>query len=335
MSRLEKESAKLAKTLSKDTAPALLTTNEHMRDWSFTIAKIGSEMPKALDTSNGSLAQFLPTVSQFDMFMTSLPGKVTNFNEGVNYGAQAQAAAAARTREWHENILDLADAFLDFGSVVGGALGSVISRLGATIEGVSRAKSGVNSLADGFKKLGSGSVLQGLTGIVGGIGGIVGAAQAAISLIKSLFAAFQSEETKFVNKPRDQFIAQYGGFEAMKAKMNIAGMDEGLTERLTQALLQADAVSEFHKAEDDIIALIGGEKFARGGVVTKPTFGVFGEKGPEAILPLDRLQSVLNMQGNTDAVVAAITGLRSDIGALNREFKLMPSQLMAAALARV
>ena len=38
--------------------------------------------------------------------------------------------------------------------------------------------------------------------------------------------------------------------------------------------------------------------FADGGIVTGPTMGVVGEAGPEVIIPLDRLESVLQPYGN-------------------------------------
>ena len=47
------------------------------------------------------------------------------------------------------------------------------------------------------------------------------------------------------------------------------------------------------------LALSKGFKFAEGGVVTKPTVGLVGEAGPEAIIPLDRLNGV----GKTEVTV--------------------------------
>lgn len=41
-------------------------------------------------------------------------------------------------------------------------------------------------------------------------------------------------------------------------------------------------------------ALAGVAKFATGGIVTSPTLGVFGEAGPEAVIPLSEIGSVLN-----------------------------------------
>ena len=46
-------------------------------------------------------------------------------------------------------------------------------------------------------------------------------------------------------------------------------------------------------------------KFAQGGVVTGPTMGLIGEAGPEAIIPLDKLD---NMMQKTVVVEGRISG---------------------------
>lgn len=43
----------------------------------------------------------------------------------------------------------------------------------------------------------------------------------------------------------------------------------------------------------DIFGSLSGIKFAKGGIVNKPTYGVFGESGSEAIVPLDRFTQML------------------------------------------
>jgi hypothetical protein len=57
--------------------------------------------------------------------------------------------------------------------------------------------------------------------------------------------------------------------------------------------------------------------FAAGGLVTRPTLltGLFGEAGPEAILPLSRLRALLGERGGAEqtSVVEAINGLRQDL----------------------
>lgn len=43
-------------------------------------------------------------------------------------------------------------------------------------------------------------------------------------------------------------------------------------------------------------------KFAEGGIVTRPTAGIFGEAGPEAIMPLDRLNKMIGNMGGSGSV---------------------------------
>lgn len=69
--------------------------------------------------------------------------------------------------------------------------------------------------------------------------------------------------------------------------------------------------------------LLGGlPKFAEGGIVTRPTAGIFGEKGAEAIMPLDKLNNLINNTGGSGNVqVAGEFILRNDIlyAAVQRE----------------
>jgi hypothetical protein len=141
-----------------------------------------------------------------------------------------------------------------------------------------------------------------------GIGGIVAAASAAVQGIKALINAFKSEETLKVNNPRDQFQEQYGGVTAMGNKILDTLMGQGLSyedaearrrELVDNGLNGARTEAAFNKAEDAIIDLIGGNRFAAGGIVTKPTLGLVGEAGPEAIIPINRLQAILGIGRDT------------------------------------
>jgi hypothetical protein len=47
-----------------------------------------------------------------------------------------------------------------------------------------------------------------------------------------------------------------------------------------------------------IFGQLTGLKFAEGGLVTRPTFGMFGEAGPEAVIPLSRLPQIIGQANN-------------------------------------
>lgn len=74
---------------------------------------------------------------------------------------------------------------------------------------------------------------------------------------------------------------------------------------------------------------------AVGGIAVRPLLGLIGEGGPEAVIPLDRLGDVIGSREREGLVEGKLDDVVSAIGALHREFRLMPSQLLAAALARV
>jgi hypothetical protein len=358
--RLEKESEKLGKTIEKKLNPQLLTTTQHMKDWTFHTVRLGMELPKAIENQNAGLQQFLiPSLSQVSMFMTALPGQVTSFNSSVEAAAIAQEQAARRTEEWHEKVIDLGAAFLDLGFQVGGTLGDVLTGIGGMIQGVSIARESVGRLRDGFKLLGSGSILSGLTSIVGGIGGIVQAAQAAVAMIKSLWMGLKmlfggGEEGVIVNPWRDKFFKQFqdryglGPYESLVAAFNdaIAGglkMDGNQISALIKALYDSKNMKDAEFAAQNILDALaeGGVRWpklpplAKGGIAMKPTWRLFGEAGPEAVIPLHRLKDVMGGLHLRDSQVAGkldrLIGLQELV---LREFKMQPTMVAAAVMGR-
>lgn len=53
-------------------------------------------------------------------------------------------------------------------------------------------------------------------------------------------------------------------------------------------------------------------KFAEGGIVTRPTAGIFGEAGPEAVMPLEKLNSMLGNFGGGNVQVSGSFALRGN-----------------------
>jgi phage-related minor tail protein len=196
----------------------------------------------------------------------------------AGYGADAQIQAAIATMQWHAEIRDLGQAFVQLATVAGDSMGSIIRGIGATIVGLDVGTKGVATMKSGFKALGEGSILSGLAGIASGIGGIASAAAAAVQLIMALWKGLKKlfgggEEGTVVNPARDQFWAQYGGYEAasmaLTQKLEEMGDTDpgGHADQLIQAAFGADTKEAFDAAQDAIIALIGGTKFHGGGLV--------------------------------------------------------------------
>jgi hypothetical protein len=65
----------------------------------------------------------------------------------------------------------------------------------------------------------------------------------------------------------------------------------------------------------------GTPQFADGGIATKPTYGVFGERGSEALLPLSQYDSLMRSAGGNPELLKAIA---SEIRGLRGEMKTMP-----------
>jgi hypothetical protein len=65
----------------------------------------------------------------------------------------------------------------------------------------------------------------------------------------------------------------------------------------------------------------GYHEFAEGGIVTRPTYGVFGEAGPEAVMPLDRVSDFIAEAGGgrDDEILEAIEALRADFARFPQE----------------
>ena len=93
-------------------------------------------------------------------------------------------------------------------------------------------------------------------------------------------------------------IKAYIAAEAAKA-VATGGITAGTVAATTAQLLAVDALK----------AAVGTIKFAKGGVVYGPTPGIFGEAGPEAVMPLDRIQPIVNkaVQSSLTTNVGGVT----------------------------
>jgi hypothetical protein len=93
-------------------------------------------------------------------------------------------------------------------------------------------------------------------------------------------------------------IKAYIAAEAAKA-VATGGLTAGTVVATTAQLVAVDALK----------AAVGTIKFAKGGVVYGPTPGIFGEAGPEAVMPLDRIQPIVNkaVQSSLTTNVGGVT----------------------------
>lgn len=93
-------------------------------------------------------------------------------------------------------------------------------------------------------------------------------------------------------------IKAYIAAEAAKA-IATGGLTAGTVAATTGQLVAVEALR----------AAVGTIQFADGGVVTRATAGIFGEAGPEAVLPLDRIQPIVNkaVQSSLTTNVGGVT----------------------------
>jgi TP901 family phage tail tape measure protein len=156
-----------------------------------------------------------------------------------------------------------------------------------------------------------GGLMSSMEGIMsGGMTAIINVGlQLAMEGLKKLADLFKSEETKKVNKPRDDFQGQFGGFEGLSKALTDALVSLGEEDAgnkasdLIRAMNDADTEAKWKKAQDAIAAVFARagrdvKKFATGGIVMSPMVGMVGEAGAEAIIPLDRLDSIINSGGS-------------------------------------
>ena len=104
-----------------------------------------------------------------------------------------------------------------------------------------------------------------------------------------------------------QMIVKQGIIRRLQAKKNIAAeQGEAIATSVKNATVSAAGTgpAAIFTQPAFLATLVGGvlaafasiPKFAKGGIVTGPTLGLVGEAGPEAIIPLNKLSSVVGSQ---------------------------------------
>lgn len=102
-------------------------------------------------------------------------------------------------------------------------------------------------------------------------------------------------------------------FRSLVASFVSTGVDK-ILEQLVNGLAGSSAASGASGGGGgfvgSLLGIVGGLLFAKGGVVSRPTLGVVGEAGPEAVIPLDRLDRMLASQqsGVTVNIIGAPEG---------------------------
>lgn len=332
------------------------------------IAKVGAGVVPALDALDlnqgkvelrakamqAALIGVTPAVVDLDTAVDSLQTRLlvgTDLTEGMSgsmlnsliptvdkSASHMKLRAKDTTTTWTE-IDKLSQSLSQLSTIAGQSFGAIAQSVATMTGALSTAHQSFTTFQSGmteFAKGGLKNVIGGVAGIVSGIGGVVSAAIAGFQAIKALGSAiaglFASEETKKVNKPRDQFVQQFGSFGALQGKLTDALIALGeedagnKADRLLVTMNDADTEAKWKSAESaiaDVFSRAGQpiQQFATGGIAMRPTLGIFGEAGPEAILPLDRLSTLIPAGGRADfdQLHGEVVALRADINRSNRD----------------
>ena len=203
------------------------------------------------------------------------------------------------------------------------AAGPILSILGGTITSVSKVIGVVGKFS---RAVSGGSKIVKAFGVLLGPGGVVLLAVAA-------FAAGAYLVYKNWGKIKDFFsglkTSILGFFSDIKSAWDNWNPKEKVFNALTAA--GEDGTQSTYKFSPKVVNSGDFKKMATGGIVTKPTYALVGEAGPEAVIPLDKMQGgsniVINVTGNTIASDYDVEKIGTKLaGIISRENRRIPNR---------
>jgi hypothetical protein len=150
---------------------------------------------------------------------------------------------------------------------------------------------------------------------------IVGSLSSSFSNLGSTIGGAAGNMLEFVGNTLEciqQIIPLIGYIQAeaiMRDQNASAAMKEAAAKTLSAyAGIPFAGVALGLAAVSSIVAVMSSlPKFAEGGIVTSATMGIFGEAGPEAVMPLDRLNEFVGAGRNNIRVQGEIVGRGKDL----------------------
>ena len=248
------------------------------------IPRVTSAFRNSFQRSTGFATKFLEDVSKI-----LSPSAMTNvFTTGFTGGGGVMGALKAIGAQLAGA---LSKAFL---SPLSSALSSGVSRIMGSL-GLGGA-----AAAAGSAGAGSAGAAAGGIGISAGTLGIGAAVIGGGLLLKKLFG--KSEETKKVSPRRDKFFAQFGGYQGLATGLTEALQSGSRASGLIKRLYDADTLSKYQRAQGVIVSAFSAagrqvKAFAEGGIVRRPTVGILGERGPEAVVTPSQLRRFAGVEG--------------------------------------
>lgn len=223
-----------------------------------------------------------------------------------------------------------------------GAFSSMIGGMKTSLKSLMDGLTGKNGMEGFFNNLGKG-IVDGFGNILsGGLASVINmgvqlAVAGVAKIAKIIGGLFESEESKSVNKPRDQFFAQYGGFQGLADKLGTKVTGD-VAERLIAAVFAAKTVAAFKAAQKPIVDLIGGQMF-RGGTpgLEFMDFGLGSMAmlhGREAVVPEHRRAEAVAQWGGGGDYLAILDRFERGHADVLRELRAMPERFRTALLTR-
>lgn len=244
----------------------------------------------------------------------SLDQAQKNYNETVTkYGvnsAQAKDALdklniAQEALRVSQERVDMAQRNLN-NTMLSSAM-TVIPSLITMVSSLSKALGGLSGMSETLSGIGSSAgEAASAVGVGGAAGaGALGAAAAVVAIpIAGQFAERQAAAIQA--NPELEGLMTIRGGGAMPTGTEVSTSTVGqVLQQSTQATTAVTAATDAITQAEATLAIIAekgyfsypGVTFQHGGIVTRPTLGLVGEAGPEAIIPLDKMKSGVTIQG--------------------------------------
>lgn len=318
-----------------------------------------SALGEAANDVSGSVENtFNETLDPADKFTMMMNGlKVTGYEIGgviLDY----VAPALEKLSEWIQNLADKWESldpemqgFIIKAAGIIAVAGPVIAILGGIVTKVGMLITVLPNLIGAFSKVTSvvGLVSKAFSFMLGPVGLVIAAIAAAIAigiLLYKNWDKIKAAASKLKNFIVDKFTAMKDGVvnvfrkikEAMvkpieKARDLIRGIIDKIKGffnfkfKLPHIKLPHFGIDPpgWHLGDllEGVIPSLGIDWYAKGGIFNKPKVIGVGEAGPEAVVPIDKLQAMIS-ESNSQLVAAMITAMQAmNTGSSGGEFKFV------------
>jgi hypothetical protein len=301
-------------------------------------------------------------VDKFEQIVAAIKGKidaVTGFFRGMYQtvvGGSIVPDMITEIGQWFERLNDVMVAptteatnavtgsFLTMAQTTLGNVESFMGSLSSSMGG--KTKEVMNHFVQSFghARDAVGGFIRGMSG---DLTGFVDAAIAGFQSIKSWVSGirdlFRSEESKYVNKPRDDFFGSYGGYEGLAEQLSFAA-DGNVADQLISALYASRTREDYDRAVDAIVDLIGhgtGYRYGTPGLGFE-NFGagrMVALHGQEAVVPKDSAERFASNWTDTSKLesltATMVTELRATRDAVHFDRMRLPGELVSRQLVAV